>query len=57
MIFEKIKLDFDYSYFLPENQDYDFQKGSCISYQRKEQNDLYKEYGDGYSYNENNTII
>lgn len=54
---EKIKLDFDYSYFLPGNQDYDFHKGSCISYQREEQKDLYNEYGDGYSYDENNTVI
>ena len=54
---EKIKLDFDYSYFLPPNQDYNAHKGSCLSYQRVEQNDLYTEYGDGYSYDENNTVI
>lgn len=54
---EKINLDFDYNYFLPPNQDYDFHKGSCISYQKREQNDLYDEYGDGYSYDENNTVI
>ena len=40
-----------------EKQDYNFHKGSCISYQREEQNDLYNEYGNGYSYDENNTII
>jgi len=57
MILEKIKLDFDYSYFLAEKQDYNFHKGSCISYQREEQNDLYNEYGNGYSYDENNTVI
>jgi|TARA_R110002012_G_scaffold45739_1_gene121425 hypothetical protein len=57
MILEKIKLNFDYSHFLAEKQDYNFHKGSCISYQREEQNDLYNEYGNGYSYDENNTII
>jgi len=54
---EKLRLDFDYSYFLPPKQDYNAHKGSCLSYQRVEQNDLYTEYGDGYSYDENNTII
>ena len=52
-----IKLNLDLSFFLPPFQDYSVHKGSCISYQRVEQNDLYDNYGNGYSYDENNTVI
>lgn len=54
---QHLSLDFDYSFFLPPLADYSVHKGSCISYQREEQNDLYTEYGDGYSFDENNTVI
>ncbi len=54
---QHLNLDFDYSFFLPPNADYSVHKGSCISYQREEQNNLYTEYGDGYSFDENNTVI
>jgi hypothetical protein len=52
-----IKLTQDLSFFLPPFQDYSVHKGSCISYQRVEQNELYDSYGNGYSYDENNTVI
>ena len=54
---QHLNLDFDFSYFLPPLADYSVHKGSCISYQREEQNDLYDSYGNGYSYDENNTVI
>lgn len=54
---EKLNLNFDFGYFLPPSKDYSVHKGSCISYQREEQNDLYDSYGNGYSYDENNTVI
>lgn len=53
----KVKAGFNWDYFLPPNQDYSQHYGSCISYQRREQNDLYDQYGDGYSYTEQNTVI
>lgn len=52
-----ISLDFNYSFFLPPISDYSVHKGSCISYQRVEQKELYSDYGDGYSYGEHNTVI
>lgn len=55
MIF-KTKLDYDLSIFL--NADYNQHKGSCISYQVKEQEDIHKTFG-GFpeSYHEDNTRI
>jgi hypothetical protein len=53
---QKIFLDYDFSVFL--NADYNKHKGSCLSYQVKEQEDIHKTFG-GFptSYHENNTII
>ena len=54
---KSLELGFDFSTFLPPKSDYSVHKGSCLSYQRVEQNDLYDTYGDGYSYHEKNTVI
>jgi len=53
---KKINLDYDFSVFL--NADYNQHHGSCISYQRREQNDIHNTVG-GFpaSYHENNTRI
>ena len=50
------KLNFDLSTFL--NADYEQHKGSCISYQVREQEDIHKTFG-GFpdSYSEDNTKI
>jgi len=52
----KIKLRHDFSTFL--NADYEKHKGSCISYQVREQEDIHKTFG-GFpeSYSEENTKI
>ena len=57
MILKPIKLDYDFDTFL--NANYAEHKGSCISYQRREQTDLHTGLGDGFpeSYHENNTVI
>jgi hypothetical protein len=51
-----IKLDYDFSVFL--NADYSQHYGSCISYQRREQEDIHERVG-GFpkSYHEDNTRI
>lgn len=56
MILEKIKLNFDISLFL--NADYSQHYGSCISYQKREQEDIHDTAG-GFpaSYTEDNTRI
>ena len=50
------KLNFDLSTFL--NADYEQHKGSCISYQVRQQGDIHKTFG-GFpeSYSEDNTKI
>jgi len=57
MIIEQIKLDYDFDIFL--TADYSVHKGSCISYQKREQQDIHEELGEGFpdSYHENNTRI
>lgn len=57
MILKKIKLDYDLRVFL--DADYSVHKGSCISYQRREQTDIHHGLGDGFpdSYHEDNTRI
>jgi len=57
MILKKIKLDYDFNIFL--QADYSAHKGSCISYQRREQETLHKNFGHGFpdSYHEDNTCI
>ena len=52
----KTYLDYDLSIFL--NADYEQHKGSCISYQVREQEDIHKTFG-GFpaSYSEENTKI
>ena len=52
-----IKLDFDWSYFLPPKQDYSVHKGSCLTHQTKELTDIHEEYGLGETYTFNNTVI
>ena len=51
-----VKLDYDLSVFL--DADYEQHKGSCISYQVREQEDIHKTFG-GFpdSYSEDNTKI
>jgi len=53
---KKIKLDYDFSVFL--NADYNQHKGSCLSYQVREQEDIHATFG-GFpeSYHEDNTQI
>ena len=53
---EAIKFDYDLSVFL--DADYEQHKGSCISYQVREQEDIHKTFG-GFpdSYSEDNTKI
>ena len=53
---KEIKIDYDLDVFL--KADYSVHKGSCISYQVVEQNDIHKTFG-GFpnSYTENNTKI
>ena len=52
-----IKLDFDWSYFLPPKQDYSIHKGSCLTHQTKELTDIHEEYGLGDTYTFDNTVI
>jgi hypothetical protein len=52
---KKIKVDLNFDYFL--NQDYSQSGFSCISYQQREQKDLYEEYGDTSNYTESNTHL
>lgn len=57
-ILEPIKLDMDFSKYLPPHADYSVHKGSCISYQTREQKDTREDYGNGFEpYVEDNTII
>lgn len=53
---EHIKLDYDFDIFL--KADYSVHYGSCISYQRREQEDIHENHG-GFpkSYHEDNTRI
>lgn len=57
MILNLTDLEIDYSTLL--NADYTQHYGSCISYQRREQEDLHEKYGNGFpaSYHEDNTRI
>lgn len=52
-----IKLDVDFNFLL--GADYNQHRGSCISYQKREQQDLHEKYGKGFpkSYHEENTTI
>ena len=52
---KKIKIDLDTDFFV--NQDYSNSGFSCISYQQREQKDLYDEYGDTSNYTEDNTHL
>jgi hypothetical protein len=54
---KNIKLDIDFKKLLSE--DYSKHYGSCIGYQRREQEDLHDKYGKGFpkSYHEDNTRI
>ena len=54
---KKIKLDYDWSYFLPPKQDYTVHKGSCLTHQTKELTDIHEEYGLGETYTFDNTVI
>lgn len=56
MLLKKINIDYDFKIFL--NADYDQHLGSCISYQKIEQEDIHSKVG-GFpkSYHENNTRI
>lgn len=57
MILRKINLDYDTSVFL--NADYTQHYGSCISYQKREQEDIHESIAKGFpkSYHEENTVI
>lgn len=57
MILNKVKLKCDYELFL--TADYTKHLGSCISYQKREQEDIHKNMSKKFpnSYHENNTII
>lgn len=57
MILKQIKLNYDFDKILAA--DYSAHKGSCISYQRHEQEDLHTNLGKGFpkSYHEDNTCI
>ena len=57
MILKTIKLNYDFNVFL--DADYSVHDGSCISYQRREQQDLHTSLGNGFpkSYHENNTRL
>lgn len=54
---KKIKINYNLDFFLPPNQDYSIHKGTCLSHQVKELTDIHEEYGLGYSYDSNNTVI
>ena len=57
MIIKPIKIDYDFTVFL--SADYSSHKSSCISYQKREQQDLHDLLGEGFpkSYHEDNTCI
>lgn len=57
MILEPTKLDYDFEIFL--NADYNQHYGSCISYQKIEQEDIHENMAGGFptSYHEENTVI
>lgn len=54
---KKIKLNYDWSEFLPPKQDYSVHKGSCLTHQTKELTDIHQEYGLGETYTTENTVI
>ena len=54
---KKIKLNYDWGYFLPPMQDYSVHKGTCLAHQVHELTDIHQEYGLGETLTENNTII
>lgn len=57
MIFQNIKIDINFNKIL--NADYTQHYGSCISYQKREQEDIHESLGKGFpaSYHEDNTRI
>jgi len=54
---KKIKPKYDWSYFLPPNQDYSVHKGTCLAHQLDELTDIHEEYGLGETYTSENTVI
>ena len=54
---KKIKLNFDWTQFLPPKQDYSIHKGSCLTHQTKGLTDIHEEYGLGETYTTENTVI
>jgi hypothetical protein len=54
---KKLKLDYDWKYFLPPNQDYSTHKGTCLAHQLDELTDIHEEYGLGATYDKDNTVI
>lgn len=54
---KKIKPRYDWSYFLPPNQDYSVHKGTCLAHQLDELTDIHEEYGLGETYTSENTVI
>lgn len=54
---KKIKLNYDWGYFLPPMQDYSVHKGTCLAHQVHELTDIHQEYGLGETLTENNTVI
>lgn len=57
MILKKINLDCDFDFLL--DADYSQHRGSCISYQKREQTDIHEDMAKGFppSYHEENTVI
>jgi hypothetical protein len=57
MILKNIKLDVDFDFLL--SADYSQHYGSCISYQKREQEDIHEDMAKGFpkSYHEENTVI
>ena len=53
----KIKLNYDWNYFLPPMQDYSVHKGTCLAHQLDELTDIHEEYGLGDTYTKDNTVI
>ena len=54
---KKIKLNYDWSSFLPPMQDYSVHKGTCLAHQLDELTDIHEEYGLGETYTKDNTVI
>ena len=54
---KSIKPKYDWSYFLPPNQDYSVHKGTCLAHQLDELTDIHEEYGLGETYTSENTVI